>query len=142
MSKCFYVTYTNCQGASGDAYLCGEDLEYLPGGSCGGGYFSSNSFGYNAANASEQQGTVTVVACSQCPGCCNDPSLDPNQKFDCLNSNCIPAKTYSTPGKYANLAACEGGCAKDAACAGECVSKDEIAALQQAKDKLRSRLCK
>jgi hypothetical protein len=68
-------------------------------------------------------------------------AVDPAQKFDCLNGGCIPAKTYNTPGKYASLAACEGGCAKDSPCDGECVSAAEIAALQQAAEAIRSRLC-
>jgi hypothetical protein len=76
--------------------------------------------------------TITRVGCD----------LDPNQKCDCLNGGCVPALTYNTPGKYANLAACESGCGKDSPCDGECVSAAEIAALQQAANALQSRLCK
>jgi hypothetical protein len=64
-----------------------------------------------------------------------------NQPFDCLNGGCIPKTTYNTPGKYASLAACRSGCAKDSNCAGECVSAAEIAALQQAANLVRNKLC-
>jgi hypothetical protein len=68
-------------------------------------------------------------------------TVDPNQKCDCVNGGCVPATTYNTPGKYATLAACQAGCAKDSACAGECVSAAELAALEQAANNLKSRLC-
>jgi hypothetical protein len=138
--KCYYVTYTNCLGASGDAYLCAEDLEYRSGGRCGGGYFSSADLGYNADNASEQQGTVTQVSSSNCPNCV--ASIEPTQPYDCLNGGCVPKTTYNTPGVYVNLAACQSGCAKNSNCTGECVSSEELAALQQAANNLKSRLCK
>lgn len=60
---------------------------------------------------------------------------------DCLNGNCVPASTYGTPGAFPNLAACQSGCAKNSNCDGECVSAEEIAALQQAANNLRGRLC-
>jgi hypothetical protein len=138
--KCFYVEYTNCSNVSGTAYLCAEDLEYRSGGSCGGGYFYSVSNGYDASNASEKSGSVTIVACSNCAGCCTDPP--PTGKCDCVNGGCVPQATYNTPGKYANLAACESGCSKDSPCDGECVSAAEIAALQQAANALQARLCR
>jgi hypothetical protein len=62
-------------------------------------------------------------------------------KCDCLNGGCVPSATYNTPGKYANLAACMSGCGKDSPCDGECVSAAELAALQQAANALKSRLC-
>jgi hypothetical protein len=71
---------------------------------------------------------------------CGD-SISPNQQYDCLNGGCIPKATYNTPGVYASLAACESGCAKNSDCTGECVSAEELAALQQATDNLRSRYC-
>jgi hypothetical protein len=72
----------------------------------------------------------------------NNDGVDPAQKFDCLNGGCIPKSTYNTPGVFANLAACQSGCAKNSNCTGECVSAEELAALQQAASNLRSRLCK
>jgi hypothetical protein len=72
---------------------------------------------------------------------CYEQGVDPEQPYDCLNGGCIPQTTYNTPGKYANLAACQAACAKDGTCDGECVSKDELAALQQAADQIRTRLC-
>jgi hypothetical protein len=75
----------------------------------------------------------------QKPG--SDP-LDANQLHDCLNGQCIPAKSYKTPGVFANLAACQSGCAKNSNCKGECVSAAEIAALQQAANNVRPKLCK
>lgn len=72
---------------------------------------------------------------------CENP-LDPNQKYDCINGGCLPAKSYNTPGKFANLANCQSACAKDSNCTGECIPLEEIAALQQAASNIRSRLCK
>jgi hypothetical protein len=60
---------------------------------------------------------------------------------DCLNGYCVPASTYNTPGVFANLAACQSGCAQNSTCTGECVSAEELAALQQAANNLRARLC-
>jgi hypothetical protein len=67
--------------------------------------------------------------------------LDPNVRHDCLNGGCISKVTYNTPGKYPNLAACQAACAKDSNCDGECVSAAEIAALQQAANLVKTKLC-
>lgn len=71
-----------------------------------------------------------------------NPAIDPAQQYDCINGGCIPKTTYNTTGKYASLAACQSGCAKDSNCTGECVSVEEIAALQQAASNLQSKNCK
>lgn len=71
---------------------------------------------------------------------CN--TVQPNESYDCINGGCIPKATYSTPGVFASLAACQSGCAKNSNCAGECVSAAELAALQAAAGTVRSRLCK
>lgn len=71
---------------------------------------------------------------------CNDPP--PDRAHDCLNGGCIPKTTYNTPGIYANLAACQSGCAKNSNCTGECVSPEELAALQQAANNLQTKFCK
>lgn len=142
--KCFFITYNNCASVLGEAYLCAEDLEYRQNGSCGGGYFYSVDIGYTIANASVIWGTVAQVDCSKCPDCsgCAGDSANINQRFDCLNGGCIPQATHKTPGFYANLAACQSGCAKNSNCAGECVSAAELAALQQAANQLKSKICK
>jgi hypothetical protein len=74
---------------------------------------------------------------------CETPDPPPPQgtSYDCVNGGCVPKTTYKTPGKYATLAACQSGCAKDSNCTGECVSIAEIAALQQAANNLQARLC-
>jgi hypothetical protein len=69
------------------------------------------------------------------------PPIDPAQPCDCVNGGCVPKTTYNTPGKYPSLAACQSGCAKDSACLGECVSPEQLAALQQAADLVKSKLC-
>lgn len=138
--KCFYITYVNCANQAGTAYLCAEDLTYVGGGRCGGGYFSSADLGYNVDNASEKQGTVTQVSLSNCPGCA--PPIDPTQSYDCLNGGCVPKTTYNTPGIFANLTACQSGCAKNSNCLGECVSPQELGALQAAANNLQSKFCK
>jgi hypothetical protein len=83
--------------------------------------------------------TYALVSLSLCPGCQDTSS--PADICDCLNGGCIPAALYGTPGKYANLAACQSACAKDSNCIGECVSPAEIAALQQAANNLQSKIC-
>jgi hypothetical protein len=62
-------------------------------------------------------------------------------RFDCVNGGCVPADTYKTPGFYANLAACQSGCAKNSNCKGECVEAAELAALQQAVGNIKNRIC-
>jgi hypothetical protein len=76
--------------------------------------------------------TLTRVGCDDLAG----------DRCDCLNGGCVPASTYKTPGKYANFAACQSGCAKDSACTGECIPASEIAALQQAANKAQANCCK
>lgn len=68
--------------------------------------------------------------------------LTPNQPHDCVNGNCLPRTVYKTPGLFASLAACQSGCAKNSNCTGECVDPAEIAALNQAISKLKSKICK
>jgi hypothetical protein len=75
-------------------------------------------------------------------GCDNDSPTSPNQPCDCVNGGCVPKATYSTPGKYDSLAACQSACAKDSPCNGECISAAEIAALQQAANKAQANCCK
>lgn len=73
--------------------------------------------------------------CTQPP-----PPPPPSTKHDCINGGCVPSSTYNTPGKYASLADCQAGCAKDAACNGECVPREKIAELDQAINAAHARL--
>jgi hypothetical protein len=78
-------------------------------------------------------------------GTCNNlpiPNLNAKNAHDCVNGQCLPRDVYKTPGVYADLATCQGGCAKNSNCKGECISLEELAALQQAANNLKSRLCK
>jgi hypothetical protein len=68
-------------------------------------------------------------------------AIDPNIPCDCVNGGCVSATLYNTPGVFANLAACQSGCAKNSNCTGECVDPAEIAALNQSISTLRSRIC-
>jgi hypothetical protein len=79
----------------------------------------------------------SITYSSDCNG-----GVSPNQKYDCVNGGCVPAATYGTAGSYANLAACQSGCAKNSPCKGECVESAELAALQQAANQLQARNCK
>ena len=65
------------------------------------------------------------------------------QKYDCLNGGCVTKETYSTPGLYASLEACQSICGVPPTppCDGECVSNAQIAALQQAANIITSKLC-
>jgi hypothetical protein len=82
----------------------------------------------------------TQVDVGYCVGCGTSP-LSVNNPHDCINGACLPQITYNTPGKFATLAACQSGCAKNSSCTGECVSASEIAALQQAAANLKARYC-
>lgn len=137
--KCYKVDYVNCAGTAGSVFVCSESIQIVAGGNCGGIYFSSADLGYNANNASEISGSLTIVSGSNCGGC--GGGVDPNKPCDCINGGCVPATTYGTPGVFPNLAACQSGCAKNSNCTGECVSPEEMAALQQAANNLRGRLC-
>jgi hypothetical protein len=75
--------------------------------------------------------TVTLVGCGPTP----------DQPCDCVNGGCVPKTTYNTPGVYANLAACQAGCAQNSPCTGECVDPAEIAGLRQALNNLQSKFC-
>jgi hypothetical protein len=137
--KCYRVDYVNCANVAGVTFACSESVEVRPGGSCGGPYVYSADLGFNYGNASEKSATVTIVDCSFCAGC--NCGVSNNEPCDCLNGGCITAATYNTPGKYANLAACQSGCAKDSPCAGECVSAADLANLQQAAGLVQTRIC-
>lgn len=95
----------------------------------GGGWCFSASGGYQ----------ITNLAASSCTKC--QTSVPTNQPHDCINGGCVPKTTYNTPGVYANLAACQSGCAKNSPCNGECVGAAEIAALQQAVGNIKNRIC-
>jgi hypothetical protein len=99
---------------------------------------------YLETNSGRHFETVTVeeVALTLCSDCGTPPPLTPNQPHDCVNGNCLPKVTYNTPGKYASLAACQSGCAKDSPCTGECIPSTDIAALQQAASKAQANCCK
>lgn len=132
--KCWYLTYTNCAGASGTGYLCAEDLAYIPsGGGCGGGYFFSSDLGFNAGNASERAGTVVQVACSFCPGCCTD------LKYDCLNGACVKNSDHNTPGLYPTLSDCEIACGTG--CSGKCISNADWAQIEGLSKQLKNKNC-
>jgi hypothetical protein len=68
--------------------------------------------------------------------------LNPNVPCDCINGGCVPKTTYNTPGVFANLAACQSGCAKNSNCTGECVDPAEIAAHRQALNNLQAKICR
>jgi hypothetical protein len=60
--------------------------------------------------------------------------------YDCLNGSCIARSNYNTPGIYNSLSACQASCT-GSACNGECIPTADIAALQQAANNLRPRIC-
>lgn len=135
--KCFYLTYVNCAGASGDGYVCAEDISYVTtGGGCGGGYFLSNDLGFNVGNASERSGTVQQVSCSFCPGCCTDPE---SPKYDCINGACLSKSAYNTPGLYSSLSVCEEACGTG--CSGKCINNADWAQIEGLSGQLKTRNC-
>jgi hypothetical protein len=153
---CFRIQYNKNSGNTSvweaDILRCVSSCSYVAGGNSknGGPWLNCPDLSWDASSADVTAGRVTFISddCANCSG--NTPSgyvepttgVSPNQKFDCLNGGCIPAVTYSTPGFYANLAACQSGCAKNSNCTGECVEAAELAALQQAANNVRSKLCK
>lgn len=65
----------------------------------------------------------------------------PGTNYDCLNGLCRESSDYGTPGQYSSLPACQAACAGGSSCNGECVPLSEIAALEEAANGLRARLC-
>jgi hypothetical protein len=125
--------------------ICGESAGIFADPSCPSGYIIGI---YSTPNPSAESliasGCIVLGTLIVGPDGClpsPPPGLPPQTRCDCLNGVCIPKATYNTPGKYANLALCQAGCAKDSACNGECVSPEEIEALQQAAAKVRGKLC-
>lgn len=79
--------------------------------------------------------TIVRVAPGYCPGC-EDDNL-----HDCVNGRCEKAAKYGTPGKYATLAECQNGCAKE--CDGVCIPHEKSAELDTAVNAAEERLaCK
>jgi hypothetical protein len=137
--KCYRINTVGCDGNNYQFFRCSEGITTGSTTFCGNIRLIDVEGTFNPSNGSCLSATITVVACSFCPGCCIDSALD--GKCDCINGGCIPAVTYNTPGKYANLAACQSACAKDSPCTGECVSAADLANLQQAAGIVQSRLC-
>jgi hypothetical protein len=76
-----------------------------------------------------------------CPPSALPTQLDPAQRHDCINGNCLPSTVHNTIGWYSNFADCQAGCAKNSPCNGECVPVAELVALQAAANAVRERLC-
>jgi hypothetical protein len=140
MSKCFKLVNLGCDNVTRTFFVCANTLTTVPGGYCGGQMTIINGAAPDPTpNGSVKSASISLVDCSLCAGC-NCTNLG-DEKCDCINGGCMTAATYSTPGKYANLAACLSGCAKDSTCTGECVSAEDLAALQQAAATVQPRLC-
>jgi hypothetical protein len=92
--------------------------------------------GYSAWCLDDDESIVSVE-----PYDCTD-YIDPSVPCDCINGGCLPKTVYGTPGVFANLAACQSGCAKNSNCTGECVDPAEIAAHRQALNNLQSKICR
>jgi hypothetical protein len=138
--KCYYATAIDCYGGYHEGFSCSELLEISPGGGfCGGGAFVSRDLGLNQDNASIQSGTLVEVGLSNCVDC---NGIRPEEPYDCVNGACLPARTYSTPGRYPNIAACQAACIRDSNCTGQCISTAELATLQQGANELQAKFCR
>jgi hypothetical protein len=150
--KIWMLSFENCVGFKGTAFVCKESVGTAPGGSCGGVTIVfdgvNTGIGEKVAFASVVNSANPALCPTDYPfyedlsAGCPPTSVDPEQPYDCLNGGCVPKTTYNTPGIFSTLAACLSGCAKNSNCTGECVSAEEIAALQQAANKLQSKICK
>jgi hypothetical protein len=147
-NKIWMLSFDNCIRQKGTGFVCKESVSFIPGG-CG------LIIVYNGISTgiSIHSGFASIVSSADrnlCPpdypfysdesaGCVT--SINPDQPCDCINGGCLPKTTYGTPGVFANLAACEAGCAKNSNCTGECVDPAEIAAHQQALNNLKAKIC-
>jgi hypothetical protein len=140
MAQCFKLVNLGCDNVTRTFFVCANTVQLIPGGYCGGQMVIVDGAAPDPSpKGSVTSASISIVDCRLCAGCnCNAIS---DQKCDCVNGGCITSTTYNTPGKYANLAACQSSCAKDSNCLGECVPLTEIAALQQAANSLQSRVC-
>ncbi|BAY21692.1 hypothetical protein NIES2100_14490 [Calothrix sp. NIES-2100] len=69
----------------------------------------------------------------------DDPNCGVATKYDCINGACIPSTTYSTPGIYANLEACEVACGTG--CSGVCISNSDWAKIEGLSSQLKNKNC-
>jgi hypothetical protein len=137
---CYKLDTIGCDNKVYIKYACSSSpIQILSSDHCGNVWPHDVEGTFTKYNASSISISISVVPCAECGGnCC---TLN-NSPCDCLNGNCVPATTYNTPGKYATIAACESGCAKNSNCIGECVDPTEIANLSQAINNLQSKICK
>jgi hypothetical protein len=151
------VAQKKCIGVQGQKYgesgaiahaICSAGLTIIPGGGVtqswdlvqdAEGRSAGNVQGWSYAEASFILPGGKAGLCGYCPGCCNDDGTRPDS-YDSVSGECVKADTHGTPGKYASLAECEA--ANKGKCDGECVSTDDLAALQQAADRVKSKFCK
>lgn len=143
-------TSTN-PGFDADVLRCVSSAAYRSSGNTlnGGPWLDCPQLGWNAGSAAVSKGRVTAIS-SECVDCNrNTPAgfvepgagVSPDQRFDCINGNCLPSVTYNTPGFYANQSACQSGCAKNSNCNGECVSAADMARLNQVVAQVRGKYC-
>lgn len=103
------------------------------------GRSSGDVQGWSYASASFVLPNGAPGLCGFCPGCCSDEGTRPDS-YDSVSGECVKADTHGTPGRYATLAECQA--ANKDKCDGECVSAEDLAALQQAADRVKSKFCK
>ena len=60
---------------------------------------------------------------------CKNPPPPPVSRYDCINGSCVDKGTYSTPGFYESLAACEQNCGPG--CGGHCISNEDLAKIRK-----------
>jgi hypothetical protein len=151
---CYRIQYSKSQTNTweSDVLRCVSSCVYHSSGAYykNGPWLECDDLGWDKNTAWVLAGAVTSVgACT--PACTgNTPTnfsgggsnVTTNAPHDCINGGCVPKTAYNTPGFYANLAACQSGCAKNSNCKGECVESAEIAALTQAANQLQARICK
>jgi hypothetical protein len=128
-------SYTDPNAGNISRSAVGDSYQIIPLGVCNGGQAIKIFNGgaevlYSCFNAGSL--TITPIV----------PPVSAAAPCDCVNGGCVPKTLYGTPGVFANLAACQGGCAKNSNCMGECVDPAEIAALKQAVNTLQSKICK
>ncbi|MEH2001105.1 MAG: hypothetical protein V7L00_20540 [Nostoc sp.] len=79
-----------------------------------------------------------------------------NDKYDCINGNCVVSSQYKTPGIYTGLATCQAVCANGGACAAGkqcvdpttfcpdgkvCIEQAEFASVEGLISKINSEVC-
>lgn len=78
-----------------------------------------------------------VISDNPCEGCVEPPPE--NESYDCVNTACVKASVYNTPGFYSTLEECEIICGPG--CGGKCLSNKDWERIKGLSKQLKNKNC-